>query len=70
MPEAGTDPPIIITGGSVTIEFDDGQLQGSKGRHHHPGKKINRIVVTGSGINVDQTVNDPKDVTIKVYYSD
>jgi hypothetical protein len=68
--EAAGDPPIIITGGSITIEFDDMQLQGDKGRRHNPNKKIKRIVVTGSGPNIDLSVNDPKDVTIKVYYGD
>ena len=69
MPEAGGDPPIIITGGSVTLEFDATQLQGGGGRHHHPNKKIKRIEVTGGGLNINQTVSDPK-VTIKIYYGD
>ena len=70
MPEAGGDPPIIITGGSVTLQFDDSQLQGGAGHHHHPNKKIKRIEVTGGGLNINQTVNDPKGLTIKVYYGD
>ena len=69
MAEPGGDPPIIITGGSVTLEFDDSQLQGSNGRHQHPDKKIKSIEVTGDGININQAVNDPK-VTIKIYYGD
>ena len=70
MPEAGGDPPIIITGGSVTLEFDATQLQGGGGRHHHPNKKIKRIEVTGGGLNIDETVKDAKGLTIKVYYGD
>ncbi|HST52400.1 MAG TPA: hypothetical protein VLJ61_10365 [Pyrinomonadaceae bacterium] len=66
---APVDPPIIITGGSVTVEFDSGQLKGASGRHHHPDKKIKRIEVTGDGLNINHDVNDPK-VTIKIYYGD
>jgi len=70
MPEAGGDPPIIITGGSVTLEFDATQLQGGGGRHHHPNKKIKRIEVTGGGLDIDETIKDAKGLTIKVYYGD
>ena len=70
MPEAGGDPPIIITGGSVTLEFNDTQLKGSGGHHYHPNKKIKRIDVKGSGLDINETVNDPKGLTIKVYYGD
>ena len=70
MPEAGGDPPIIITGGSVTLQFNDTQLQGGGGRHHHPNKRIKRIEVTGGGLNIDEPVKDPKGLTIKVYYGD
>lgn len=66
--EMGADPPIIITGGSVTIEFDKTQLQSQPdGKHHNPNKKINRIEVTGDGININETVPNGK-VTIKIYY--
>ncbi|HZT60831.1 MAG TPA: hypothetical protein VFA21_19665 [Pyrinomonadaceae bacterium] len=69
MPESTGDPPIIVTGGSVTVEFDPSQLQGGSGRHHHPNKKIKRIEVTGDGLNINHNVSDPK-VTIKIYYGD
>ena len=69
MPESTGDPPIVITGGSVTVEFDPSQLQGGNGHHHHPNKKIKRIEVTGDGLNINHNVSDPK-VTIKVYYGD
>jgi hypothetical protein len=70
MPESTGDPPIIINGGSVTIQFDDTQLTGGGGRHHNSGKKIKRIEVTGSGININETIQDPKDITVKIYYGD
>jgi hypothetical protein len=69
MSNGGTDPPIIIQGGSVTLDFDANKLQGGNGHHHHPTKKIKRVVVSGGGINIDQTVSDPN-VTVTVYYGD
>ena len=65
---SGGDPPIIITGGSVTVEFDKNQLQEQPdGKHHNANKKIKRIEVTGDGINFNETVPNGK-VTIKIYY--
>jgi hypothetical protein len=64
------DPPIIITGGSVTVEFDLTQLTPvGKGKHHHPSKKINRVIVKGDGIDFDKTIPDGR-VTITVHYAD
>ncbi|MDT5293981.1 MAG: hypothetical protein QOJ76_861 [Acidobacteriota bacterium] len=67
---APSDPPIIITGGSVTIEFDSGQLKpDGKGKHHHPHKRISRVEITGDGINFAE--NTPSGmVTVKIYYGD
>jgi hypothetical protein len=70
MPEAGGDPPIIITGGSVTLDFNDTQLQGSGGHHHHPTKQIKRIEVSGGGLNINETIKDANGLKIKVYYGD
>ena len=67
---SGGDPPIIITGGSVTVDFGTAHSKFQRdgtGKHHHPTKTIRRIEVTGDGINIDQTITDGK-VTIKVYY--
>jgi CRISPR/Cas system-associated endonuclease Cas1 len=62
------DPPIVITGGSVTVHFDTITLQSDgNGKHHHPGKKIQRIVVKGGGLNINRKIPNGK-VTIKVYY--
>jgi hypothetical protein len=67
---AHSDPPIIITGGSVTLEFDDSQLQQvSKGKHHHPHKTIRRVVIKGGGLDIDESVNNGN-VTITVYYDE
>jgi hypothetical protein len=65
---SGGDPPIVITGGSVTIDFDKSQLQPqADGKHHHPDKHIKRIEVTGDGINFAHDFKDHK-VTIRVIY--
>lgn len=67
---SGSDPPIIITGGSVTIDlgssYDKFQHDG-EGKHHNAEQKIQRIVVTGDGIDINETV-PAGNVTIKIYY--
>jgi hypothetical protein len=42
------DPPIIITGGSVTVEFDEVQLpkQGN-GKFGNANKKIKTVLIEG-----------------------
>ncbi len=62
-----SEPPIIITGGSVTIEFDEGQLQGSNGKFGNQHKKIKRVEVTGDGLNFAEDTPDGK-VTVKIHY--
>jgi len=71
MPDQGGstgDPPIIITGGSVSLEFDDGpnQLPGGGGKHHNPNKKIKRIEISGDATFAQDTPNGK--VTIKIFY--
>jgi len=46
------DPPIVITGGSVTLEFDETTLPGSGGRRSNSGKKIKHITVERDGATV------------------
>ena len=69
MPESTGDPPIIITGGSVTLQFDATQLPGGGGSHGNPNKKIKSIEVTGS-VTENITIPDPKNITIKIHYGD
>lgn len=67
---SGGDPPIIITGGSVTVDFGSrhGKFQNDgKGKHCHDNKTIERIEVTGDGINFNEIIPDGK-VTIKIFY--
>lgn len=64
------DPPIVVSGGSVTIEFDEGQLtKASNGKHHHPNKKISRIEIIGDGIDFAEDTKTGN-VTIKIFYKD
>ncbi len=65
---SAADPPIVITGGSVTIEFDQSQFQsGGNGRHTNANKKIKRVEITGDGIDFAQDTPNGK-VTIRVIY--
>lgn len=67
---SGGDPPIIVQGGSVTVDFgsNHGQFQDDgNGKHHHPDKHIKRIEIKGDGLDINETLPTGK-VTIKVYY--
>ena len=66
-----SDPPIVISGGSITIEFDDNQLTPvGSGKHANPNKKISRIEITGDGVDpIDLNVPSGK-VTVKIHYDD
>lgn len=72
------DPPIIVSGGSVTIEFDEGQLAKSgSGKHHHPNKKIRRVEISGGDMDLSDdkkgtvTVGTKSGkVTVKIFYGD
>jgi hypothetical protein len=69
MPEAPIDPPIIITGGSVTIEFDVSQLIATGvGIFSNDQKTIKRVEITGADIqNYDQYATG-NNIIIKVTY--
>jgi len=42
------NPPIVITGGSVTVEFDEGQLaRNGNGKFYNANKKIRFVTITG-----------------------
>jgi hypothetical protein len=64
---AASDPPIIITGGSVTIEFDP-KTFGGDGKYTNPQKVIKRVEITGDGIkNYDSTATG-NNITVKIIY--
>lgn len=59
------DPPIIITGGSVHLDFDDKTLPGSGGKHSN-GKKIRhvKVVIDGATIYDKDTPNGKAEITV------
>lgn len=63
-----TDPPIVISGGSVTLEYDDSQLpRNGNGKHYNANKKIKSVEVTINGNT--QTFDVPSGkVTVTVRY--
>ena len=62
------DPPIIITGGSVKLDFDPGTLPGAGGRHSSASKKIKHVTIEKGGTKIfDQDVPDGL-ITVTVIY--
>jgi hypothetical protein len=63
------DPPIIITGGSVTLEFDPLiLLPDGIGKFFNAQKVIKRVEIYGTGVpNYDESATSD-DITIKVTY--
>ena len=64
------DEPIVVTGGSVTIDFNDGEYpKGQNGKHSNANKKIRRVeVVGGNGetLFAQDIPNGKVTVTIRV----
>lgn len=63
------DPPIIITGGSVTIEFDPTTFgDDGTGIYTNQDKVITRVEIVGNGIqNYDSTASGT-DITVRITY--
>ena len=63
------DPPIVITGGSVTIEYDPTIFTpNGKGKHSNANKKISSVEVT-VGDGPPQTFNVPNGkVKVQINY--
>ncbi len=61
------DPPIIITGGSVTISIPGGLFAGLLGINFGTQQKqIKRVVITGDGLpNYDESASNT-DITITI----
>jgi len=64
------DPPIIVSGGSVTIKIPGGIFPGLLlgGDFTNSQKNIKRVVIMGSGIpNYNESANGT-DITIRIEY--
>jgi hypothetical protein len=65
------DPPIVVTGGSVSIEFDPRAFGDTgTGRYSNQEKVIKRVEVIGDGIQNYDAEATGKDITIKITYGD
>ena len=60
------DPPIVVSGGSVSLTFDTATLPGSSGNHSNAAKKIKHIKVESNGsVLIDEDIpNGRAKVTI------
>jgi hypothetical protein len=66
---AGANPPIVISGGSISIEFDSILFTNiGAGKFTNQQQRIYRVEVTGDGINFSQDTPGGM-VTIKIYYA-
>ena len=67
MPDS--DPPIVINGGSVSIEFDELTYPGSNGRYGNSRRKIVNVEVVDDNTGQIQTVPVPVDgkCTVRIY---
>jgi hypothetical protein len=62
------DPPIVVTGGSVHLDFDDATLPGSGGNHSNANKKIRHVTVERDGAVVYDSDTPNGNVKITVTY--
>lgn len=66
---APTDPPIVVSGGSVTIDFDSTIFTpNGNNKHTNANKKIRNVVVEVNG-QAAQTIDVPNGkVTVTINY--
>ncbi len=74
MSSLSLDPPIIISGGSVTIQMPGGVFAGLLGgalmNFTNSQKEIKRVEISGSGLpSYDETATN-SDITITIEYGD
>jgi hypothetical protein len=63
------DPPIVVSGGSVTIEFDPRTFGDTgSGKYTNQEKIIKRVEIVGAGIpNYDEAATG-SDITVRITY--
>ena len=66
------DQPIVVTGGSVTIDFNDGvYTRGNGGRHSNASKKIHSVeVVDDTGKTIFSKDFPNGKVTVRIHTRD
>lgn len=64
-----TDPPIVVSGGSVTIEFDPRTFgDAGSGKYTNQEKVIKQVEIVGADIkNYDEAATG-NDITIRITY--
>ncbi len=62
------DPPIVVTGGSVNLVFDEATLPGSGGNRSNKGKKVKHVKVVIEGATVFDGKTPSGSVEITVTY--
>ncbi|HEX7314512.1 MAG TPA: hypothetical protein VF297_11355 [Pyrinomonadaceae bacterium] len=63
------DPPIIITGGSVTIDFDEKIFTpNGNGKHSNANKKIRRVEISVNGGTPTNIEVPNGKVTVTIHY--
>jgi hypothetical protein len=63
------DPPIIVSGGSITITIPAELFEGlPAGDFINPLKQITQVEITGSGIQNYSGQATGKDITIRIEY--
>ncbi|MCA1620873.1 MAG: hypothetical protein LC795_16500 [Acidobacteria bacterium] len=67
MPDA--DPPILVSGGSVTLKVKADELpEQSKGHYYSPDRKLRRITISGDGVTYSKDFPTGDGVTIKIFF--
>jgi hypothetical protein len=67
MPDA--DPPIVITGGSVTLKFKADEMpEQARGHHHNPNRTLKRITIEGDGVTYSADFPTGNGVTIRIFW--
>lgn len=62
------DPPIVVTGGSITIDIDETIFTKNGNRHSNANKKIRRVEVSVDD-GATQTIDVPNGkVRVEIHY--
>jgi hypothetical protein len=69
MVQPSQDPPIVISGGSVTIAFDPDTFRDEgDGKYSNQQKVIKRVEITGAGIQNYDSAATGREITVRITY--